>query len=304
MNESVLSRSQQKSISWVEKFRHFVVMSRPTITMLVVVTVVPGALCATSGLPSVMKVVWAMLGTFLASSAAAAVNQILESDSDGYMERTKDRPLQTGEISKKEAYILSSLFLIPSFIILYALTEPLAAWISLASFLFYVIGYTIVLKPNTDQNIVIGGVAGAVGPLIGSAAMTGGLDTGSIILGSLIFFWTPSHFWALAIRYKDDYKKANLPMLPVVRGEAYTRKAIFYYTLTLAPIVSAFYITGFCSLVALIVLMGLTLYYIYTAYQLYHKQDNSLALNVFHTSCMYLFLVFTVVSFDRIYMIL
>ncbi len=281
-------------------WRDYIPLTKPTISLLVVVTVVPAMLFTASGLPSVTTALAALVGTFLASASAAVFNHLLDADLDMVMNRTSKRPMPSGKVTNTNAFIFGLTLGILSTSILLAYTTPLAAIVAIAANLFYVLIYTYGLKRNTDQNIVIGGAAGAVGPLIGWAAVTGELSWQAWILFLIIFLWTPPHFWALAIKYRDDYAAANVPMLPVTRGFEVTRRHIFLYTLTLVPAVASLYVSNDAGLVYLIGAMGATIYFVYKAWQLYRDHHNEKAMAVFHYSCLYLFIVFGALTLDRL----
>lgn len=280
--------------------REYFQMTKPTIGMLVVITVIPSLIMAGSSLPGLGVTTAALLGTFLATSSSGIFNHLVDADIDSSMGRTKSRPLPSGKANKKAASALALTLGLASFIILYIWATPLAAWVALAANAFYVLGYTMYLKKRTVQNIVIGGAAGAVGPLIGWSAITGNLSLASWILFMIIFLWTPPHFWALAIKYKDDYAKANIPMMPSVRGVLYTQKQIFTYTLTLIPMVIALYALGAAGWLFLIGSLSMTLYFTWLAFRMYWKQDIKLAMPVFFYSCFYLFGIFGALTIDRI----
>ena len=183
---------------------------------LLLVTTVPALFLASNGIPSVSITFWSLIGGTLAAGGANAFNMIIESKSDQLMKRTANRPIATGEISKLNGLIFAFLISFLSLVIFYIFTTVLATLLTAIAIIFYVIGYTMMLKNRTSQNIVWGGIAGCMPVLIGQSAVTNTLTLTSWLFFLLIFFWTPPHFWALAVRYKDDYKAASIPMLPVV----------------------------------------------------------------------------------------
>ena len=271
-----------------------------TISLLVVVTVLPTLIMANGSIPSLQLTIVTLLGTFLASGSAGIFNHLADSDIDGYMVRTSSRPLPTGKVSQPVAFAVASILGVGSFVLLYQLATPLAAWIALAANGFYVLVYTMFLKRRTVQNIVIGGAAGAVGPLIGWAAVESTLAWPAWYLFAVIFLWTPPHFWALAIKYKDDYAKANIPMMPSVRGVPSTKKQIFGYTLLLIPPVALLYTGGYAGLTYLILCSGLTGYFIYLAYKLLISKEETQAMPLFYYSCFYLFGIFGALTLDQL----
>ena len=284
------------SVSW----RSYLPLTKPTITLLVVVTIIPALLLAANGLPPLLTSLAALLGTYLASASASVFNHLLDADLDQVMNRTRDRPVPSGQVSPQGAFAFGSALGAASLLVLYNWTTPLATTVAFLANAFYVLGYTLCLKRYTDQNIVIGGAAGAVGPLIGWAAITGTIGWPAWVLFGVIVLWTPPHFWALAIKYKNDYATANIPMLPVTRGDEATRRQIFAYTLTLIPPIIALFYFGAAGTFYLVTSLAATLYFCWKAWQLYQKHDNSGAMPVFHYSCLYLFAIFGSLTIDRL----
>ena len=183
---------------------------------LLLVTTVPALFLATNGVPDLAVTVWSLFGGTLAAGGANAFNMVIEADTDRLMKRTSNRPISNGQISKQNGLIFSFLVSIISLAIFYIFTTPLATLLTALAIVFYVLGYTILLKRNTSQNIVWGGIAGCMPVLIGQAAVSNSLTLTSWLFFLVVFFWTPPHFWALAVRYKSDYQAAGIPMLPVV----------------------------------------------------------------------------------------
>jgi len=183
---------------------------------LLLVTTVPALFLATNGVPELAVTVWSLFGGTLAAGGANAFNMVIEADTDRLMKRTANRPISNGQISKQNGVIFSFLVSIISLAIFYIFTTPLATLLTALAIVFYVLGYTILLKRNTSQNIVWGGIAGCMPVLIGQAAVSNSLTLTSWLFFLVVFFWTPPHFWALAVRYKSDYQAAGIPMLPVV----------------------------------------------------------------------------------------
>lgn len=279
-------------------------MMKPTISLLVVVTVVPTLFMATGTLPSFSVVFASLVGTYLASGSAAIFNHLVDSDVDQAMKRTRNRPLPTGRVQPYRAAVLATLLGIVSFVILYRWTTPLAAYLALAANFFYVLIYTVYLKRRTVQNIVIGGAAGAVGPLIGWAALTGELAWPAWVLFAIIFLWTPPHFWALAIKYKDDYALAQIPMMPSVKGLPTTRRQMFFYTLTLVPTVISLALFGAASWFYGVTALVLTAYFVWLAFRLMWSEENERAMPLFYYSCFYLFGIFGALTIDRLMVLL
>ena len=196
--------------------KHYISLMKLRVVELLLVTTVPALFLATNGIPDISITFWSLLGGTLAAGSANTFNMVIESDSDQLMKRTANRPIVTGQISKKSGLIFALLISIISISIFYIFTTELAALLTVIAIIFYVLGYTIALKKHTSQNIVWGGIAGCMPVLIGQAAVTNSLTMTSWLFFLVIFFWTPPHFWALAVRYKDDYVAAGIPMLPVV----------------------------------------------------------------------------------------
>jgi protoheme IX farnesyltransferase len=196
--------------------KNYIVLMKLRVVELLLVTTVPALFLATNGVPDLAVTVWSLFGGTLAAGGANAFNMVIEADTDRLMKRTSNRPISNGQISKQNALIFSFLVSIISFAIFYIFTTPLATLLTALAIVFYVLGYTILLKRNTSQNIVWGGIAGCMPVLIGQAAVSNSLTLTSWLFFLVVFFWTPPHFWALAVRYKSDYQAAGIPMLPVV----------------------------------------------------------------------------------------
>ena len=196
--------------------KNYIDLMKLRVVELLLVTTVPALFLASDGIPSISVTFWSLFGGTLAAGGANAFNMVIESESDKLMKRTSNRPIATGQISKRSGLIFALLISIISILIFYIFTTEIAALLTIIAIIFYVLGYTIALKKHTSQNIVWGGIAGCMPVLIGQAAVTNSLTMTSWLFFLVIFFWTPPHFWALAVRYKDDYAAAGIPMLPVV----------------------------------------------------------------------------------------
>ena len=274
-------------------------LTKPTIALLVAVTVIPGLLLASwPSAPGLIEGLAAVLGASLASASAAVFNQLVESDLDTRMDRTRTRSVASGRVPRDIAFGFGLLLGVTGLMMLWAFAHWLAALVALCGHLFYVLAYTLWLKKRTEQNIVIGGAAGAVGPLIGWASIDGQLGWPAWILFLVIFLWTPPHFWALALKYEKDYRRAGIPMYPCVHGADKTRWAMFLYTLALIPCVLT---VGLCSGVGLVYMVTaglLTFRFCYDAWRLYRSGSNEGAMAFFHYSCFYVFGVFGFLSLD------
>ena len=202
---------------------------------LLLVTTLPALFLASEGVPDLSITFWSLLGGTFAAGGANAFNMVIEAKSDLLMKRTAKRPIATGEISRNNGLVFATLISLFSLLIFYIFTTPLATLLTFLAITFYVFGYTIALKKHTSQNIVWGGIAGCMPVLIGQAAVTNSLTTTSWLFFLLIFFWTPPHFWALAVRYKDDYKAAGIPMLPVVAPIKSVINQMWFHSLAMVP---------------------------------------------------------------------
>lgn len=264
-------------------------------------TAVPGVLLASETRSGALWLtLLVMLGSGLASASAAVFNQLVEQDTDSEMNRTRGRSLPAGKVSTLAAALFGIVIGIAGFCLLYFFTTPLAAYIALSGHLFYVVVYTMYLKRRTVQNIVIGGAAGAVGPLIGWAAVTGSLSATAWTMFLVIFLWTPPHFWALALKYKDDYAKVGIPMYPTVHGDEKTRQWIALYSLSLLPCIIVLYLLGQTGIGFLVSGLILTLKFIWDAVKLYLSHNNDSAMSLFHYSCLYTLALFGAMAIERL----
>jgi protoheme IX farnesyltransferase len=278
-------------------------LMKPRVMSLVIFTCVVGLLTAPVKVDFWNAFV-SILAVALGSGAAGALNMWYEADLDSAMTRTCLRPIPTKKVTKKQALIFGILASVISVTTLYLFSNLVATLILLTTILFYVFIYTIWLKQKTSQNIVIGGVSGALPPVIGWAVATGNISLESIILFLIIFIWTPSHFWALSLYQMEDYKNANIPMLPVISGVKVTKLNIFVYALLLFPIILAPFFLNYFGIIYLLISGTLATYYIYICYKLFRVQESNLekkiAKQVFGFSILFLFLVFTSILIDSI----
>ena len=302
MNASSAPYAQSAPISVQVTWRDYFNMTKPTITLLVVVTVFPGILLASPGvIPRMTLILASLIGTWLASSSAAVFNHLVDAEIDRHMVRTRKRPVASGRVVNRNAFIFGATLGVASVVVLGLGTTWLAALIAVIANAFYVVYYTMYLKRRTEQNIVIGGAAGAVGPLIGWASVDPTIGWPALVLFLVIFLWTPPHFWALALKYKDDYAAAGIPMMPVVRGDAVTRNQMFWYTVALVPVVASLTIFGAAGYIYFFGAMAFTLYFVWMAWELMRSADNQRAMPLFHYSCLYLFGVFGALMLDRLF---
>ncbi len=276
---------------------------KPRVMSLVIFTCVVGLLIAPNKV-NFLDAIFSILAVALGSGAAGALNMWYEADVDSLMSRTCLRPIPTGKVTKKQALLFGIITSIISVYFLYVFSNLVATLILATTILFYVFVYTIWLKRKTSQNIVIGGAAGALPPVIGWAIATGEISIQSMILFLIIFMWTPSHFWALSLYKTQDYKKAKIPMLPITSGIKTTKLNIFIYSVLLFPIVLAPYFLDYFGLIYLLFSGTLGIYYTFICYQLFVAKksnlENKIAKKIFGFSILYLFVIFTSVLVDNI----
>jgi heme o synthase len=278
----------------------YVVLTKPRIIEQLLVTTVPTMIVAERGLPSLWLIVATVLGGTLAAGGANAINMVVDRDIDKIMARTKDRPLASGRLSPRAALTFAIAIEVAAFAFLWAAVNPLSAVLAVAACLFYVFVYTLWLKRSSSSNIVIGGAAGAVPVLVGWSAVTNSLDWPPVVLFAVIFYWTPPHFWALAIRYRDDYARAEVPMLPVVASLRTTALRIFLYTLLLWAITLLF--APVADMGAIYMASALVLGAIFTGLTVRLVRDNSaqVAMRVFTWSITYITLLFAAIAVDEL----
>ena len=291
--------SQEDLFNLSELFK----LMKPRVMSLVIFTCAVGLLMA----PNIVPTKDAIIGIILVSigaGAAGALNMWYESDLDALMSRTCLRPIPTGKVNKNQALVFGITLSIFSVIALDYFANRMSAGLLLSTILFYVFVYTIWLKRKTPQNIVIGGAAGALPPVIGWTIATNSLSLEPITFFLIIFFWTPSHFWALSLYKSDDYKIAKIPMLPLINGVESTKLNILIYSLLMLPMIVLPYAIGFVSLIFLIPSLVLTLYYNFLCFELYkfkkNKFDSKKAKTIFGYSILYLFLIFVLFLIDKI----
>ena len=283
----------------VSRAQQFFQLTKPRVVSLIVFTAVIGMLLATPGMVPLDKLLFAALGIWLVAGSAAAINCLVEHKIDAAMARTRARPLPMGTLTTTETLAFSVIVGVSGLLLLYLLVNPLTMWLTAGTFVGYAIIYTVVLKPLTPQNIVIGGASGAMPPVLGWAAMAGQVTHEALLLFLIIFAWTPPHFWALALYRKNEYAKAGVPMLPVTHGDRYTRLHVLLYTIILFAVSLlpfAAHMSGWIYLAGALALGGLFLYYavrILTAY------SDQLARRTFRYSIVYLSALFAVLLADH-----
>jgi heme o synthase len=268
----------------------YVALTKPKVQSLLLFTTVTTMLVA--GDPSLGLIALTCLGGYLSAGGAGAVNHWYDRDVDARMARTADRPVASGRVAPTAALVYGCVLSALSFLLLSLTVNLLSAVLALSGFVGYTLMYTVWLKRRTWQNIVWGGAAGAVPPLVGWAAVTGGLDPAALYLFAIVFYWTPPHFWALSLLMKDEYAKVGIPMLPVVRGEAETRRQILLYTLLLYAVTQLPFCAGGFGAVYLVASLGLGGAFIAGAVLLQRRADRRSALRLYLFSLAYLALLF------------
>ncbi|MFY9511122.1 MAG: heme o synthase [Rubrivivax sp.] len=281
------------------RWSQFYALTKPRVVQLIVFCALIGMLLAEPGLPNLARAAAATVGIWLVAAAAAAFNCIVEQHIDRRMARTAWRPTAKGELTNTQTLLFSAALCAAGSAVLYLWVNPLTMWLTFATFVGYAVVYTVVLKPLTPQNIVIGGASGAMPPLLGWAAMTGDVGPEALMLVLIIFLWTPPHFWALALYRAEDYRRAGLPMLPITHGPEFTRLQVLLYTFvlfaaTLLPFV--YRMSGWIYLAAALVL---GIWFIVLAFQLWRGYSDALARKTFRFSIWHLSLLFAALLLDH-----
>jgi protoheme IX farnesyltransferase len=274
----------------------YVALTKPKVQSLLLFTTVCAMFIA--GTPSVALVLATLIGGYLSAGGSGAINHWYDRDIDVRMGRTADRPVASGRVSPRAAVTFGLTLGVISVLWLALLVNPLAAGLSFAGYLGYAVGYTMLLKRSTWQNIVWGGAAGAVPPLVGWAAVEGSLNVLAVLLFFIVFFWTPPHFWALSLLMKDEYAKVGVPMLPVVRGEDETRRQILLYTVLLYAVTQLPFCAGGLGVPYLVASLGLGLVFIWYSLRLRREADRRAALRVYLYSLGYLAALFAAMVAD------
>ncbi|GAB3387552.1 heme o synthase [Humibacter soli] len=301
MGVAVESRVSRARIGFRRKFAAYVALTKPRVMELLLVTTIPVMFLAQGGVPNLWLIAATVIGGAMSAGSAAAFNCYIDRDIDKVMARTKNRPLVTGELTPREAYVFSWTLAVASTVWLYLTTNWLAALLSVGAILFYVFVYTLWLKRRTQQNIIWGGIAGCFPVLIGWAAVTGSLDWTPFILFGVVFLWTPPHYWPLSMKYRDDYKSVGVPMLGVTRGRAAVGLQVILYawatvacSLLLIPVAHMGLVYTLTALVA-------GIWFIYETHRLYSlaiRHENPSPMRVFHGSITYLSVLFLAIAID------
>ena len=289
----------QANLAPMKKWQQYWALTKPRVTQLAVFCAIIGMFLATPGMVPWSVLIGGSIGIWLLAGAAFAVNCLVEQKLDAKMRRTAWRPSATGELGQKQIIVFALVIGVAGMVLLWNFANPLTMWATLITFVGYAIIYTLLLKPATPQNIVIGGLSGAMPPALGWAAVANDLPAEAWLLVLIIFTWTPPHFWALALYRREDYKQSGLPMLPVTHGERFTLLHILLYTLVLiaATILPFIYkMSGYFYLVSALVLGGMFLAY---AIALFRNYSDDLAKRTFRFSIIYLSLLFAALLIDH-----
>mgnify|MGYP001464230526 FL=1 len=281
--------------------KDYTTLTKPKVNLLLVITALSAIFLASDSIPSISVLFAVIVGGTLASGGAGAINHSIDKDIDNTMKRTSKRPVAGERISKSNAFLFGIVLNVASFIILTYLTNILAALMAISGTLFYVIIYSIWLKKKTYHNIVIGGAAGCFPPLVGWSAVTGDLSLSAWYLFAIIFFWTPPHFWALAMLMKDDYSKANIPMLPSVVGIKATFKPMTLHTVTLILLTLVMtFVNSKLSYIYFFSCLTIGTYYLFLTYRLYKDYDRQNNLKIYKFSLLYMMLFSVIVIADSL----
>lgn len=283
-----------------QRVRDLFTLTKPIVVSLLLVTTFGGMVAGMKSLPPFWLIAWTLLGGAFAAGGASALNQYIDRDLDKHMQRTANRPLAAGRMFPAEGLAFGLALSIMSFYILAGLVNLMSAVLSVVGIIYYVWLYSILLKKNTVQNIVIGGGAGAIPPMVGWAAATGNLTAAAWFMFAIIFFWTPPHFWALSIVRKRDYERAGVPMLPVVQGEKETRRQIWLYTLLLVAITILMPLLGLSGTLFMSSALILGLWLVGVARRVYKGEGNKTAWKMYRYSSMYLMFIFLALVLDAL----
>ncbi|MFP5486013.1 MAG: heme o synthase [Gammaproteobacteria bacterium] len=290
------------TVSVPSRLAQYYALTKPRVVQLIVFCALIGMVLAVPGWPSggqLRQMLVACLGIWLVAGAAAAFNCLVEKTIDAKMKRTAWRPTAKGQLSDVQALLFSSVLCLAGSAVLYAWINPLTMWLTFATFVGYAVIYTLLLKPRTPQNIVIGGASGAMPPVLGWAAMTGDVGPEALILFLIIFLWTPPHFWALALYRVEEYRKSGLPMLPVTHGNAYTRLQVFLYTLVLFAGCLMPFASGMSSWFYLAAATALSAGFCWYGLRLWREYSDALARKTFRFSLIHLSVLFAALLVDH-----
>ena len=285
--------------SFLNILREFIILTKPRVNLLIMFTAIVGMLLAHQNTLNYELILFASLGIGLAASAAAIINHVVDQKIDSIMDRTKSRPLVNGSIKPLHAIYFALFLSVTSITMLYVFVNMLTALLTLLSIIIYSVIYSVYLKNLTSQNIVIGGIAGAMPPLLGWTSITNQIEPFPLVLFLIIFLWTPPHFWALAVYKYEDYKKADIPMLPVTHGRDFARLHIFLYSILLFCITLFPYILGLSGFIYLVGVVLIGLKFVLDSYRLMVSKSSSEAIALFKYSITYLAVLFALLLFDH-----
>jgi heme o synthase len=281
------------------KVAQFYALTKPRVVQLIIFCALIGMLLAQPGLPDMRLLLAAVVGIWLVAGAAAAFNCIVEQHIDRRMARTSWRPTAKGQLTNTQTLAFSAALGLVGSVVLYLWVNPLTMWLTFATFVGYAVVYTVILKPLTPQNIVIGGASGAMPPVLGWAAMTGDVGPEALMLCLIIFLWTPPHFWALALYRAEDYRKSGLPMLPITHGPEFTRLQVLLYTFVLFAATLLPFVYGMSGVIYLTAAVILGAGFIRYAWQLWREYSDALARKTFRFSIWHLSLLFAALLVDH-----
>ncbi len=290
------------SLVWqhtASRIQQFYRLTKPRVVSLIVFTAIIGMFLSVPGAVPLNALIFGTLGIALVAGAAAAVNCLVEQKIDSVMERTRGRPLPRGEVNSPETIFFVAVIGGAGLFMLHQWVNPLTMWLTLVTFVGYAIIYTVILKPLTPQNIVIGGASGAMPPVLGWTAVTGEISADALLLFLIIFAWTPPHFWALALYRKLEYAKVGIPMLPVTHGDKFTRLHVLLYTLILCAVTLMPYATKMSGLIYLVTAVILGAVFLYYAVKIYLDYSDQLARKTFRFSIFYLTVLFSALLVDH-----
>ncbi len=288
-------------VDWRQRLRDLLTLTKPVVVALLLVTTFAGMVVAARGLPQPRLLFWTLLAGYLAAGGSSALNQYIDRDLDRNMQRTARRPLAAQRLTPAEGLAFGLALSLLSFYLMAAFVNLTAALLTLAGIFYYVGLYSLWLKKATVQNIVIGGGAGAIPPLVGWSAVTGGLDWTAAFLFAIIFLWTPPHFWALAIVRRKDYARAGVPMLPVVQGERAARRQILIYTVELVALTLLMPLVGLAGGLFLVAAALLGAWLLWTAWQVWTREGNKIAWKMYRYTSMYLLFLFAALMADAVW---
>jgi len=298
MSQSLAHR-RHAALTLPARVRQYHALTKPRVVQLIVFCAVIGMFLAVPGLPDWQPALGATIGIWLVAAAAAAFNCLVEQHIDARMRRTAWRPTATGELSAGHALLFSAVLFAIGCAVLWVAVNPLTMWLTLATFVGYAVVYTVLLKPLTPQNIVIGGASGAMPPVLGWAAMRGEVTADACVLFLIIFLWTPPHFWSLALYRAEDYRKAGLPMLPITHGNAFTRLHVLLYTVVLLAATLLPFVDGMSGLPYLVAALVLGSLFCGHAWRLWRRYTDALARRTFRFSIVYLAALFAALLVDH-----